>query len=96
MMMGKKLLRWWNEPEASDGESAKKMAKLLYSHIAHVHALFLLHNSHIMLLLLCNINEAFWLSWISLVCTLVAAIGGIVGFKVHLFNIFIYYCIMYF
>ena len=28
MMMGKKLLRWWNEPEASDGESAKKNGKV--------------------------------------------------------------------
>ena len=45
--------------------------------------LILLHNSHIVLLLLCNINEAFWLSWISLACTLVAAIGGLVGFSVR-------------
>lgn len=26
-------------------------------------------------------KDAFWLSWISLVCTLVAAIGGVVGFS---------------
>lgn len=26
-------------------------------------------------------HEAFWLSWVSLICTIIAAVGGVVGFK---------------
>lgn len=33
------------------------------------------------------INPAFWLSWVSLACTIVAAIGGVVGYSVSCLHI---------
>ena len=60
--------RWWHKPNPQDGEMGMCVMVLIFFYV--------------FLILLELITLAFWLSWISLVCTIIAAIGGLVGFGV--------------
>ena len=66
--------RWWHQPTPQDGKIAYASILLL----PVVHVLW----SRNLIIFVHTIIVAFWLSWVSLACTIVAAIGGIIGFTV--------------